>query len=100
MPPIMGAAAFLMAEYTARSPYSTYCSSKQSFRLFLYFSGAFTSQYIWKPKEAGLKGLLLRSICRSSSRRCSAKELYLLVPLIVTGHLHISTVPVPWQMRR
>ena len=77
MPPIMGAAAFLMAEYMG-IPYGQ-VALKAILPAVLYFAGIFISVHL-EAKKLGLKGL-------DKSELMPAKELlvkvYLLAPLVV-----------------
>ncbi len=77
MPPIMGAAAFLMAEYMG-IPYAQ-VALKAILPAVLYFAGIFISVHL-EAKKLGLKGL-------DKSELMPAKELlvkvYLLAPLVV-----------------
>ena len=77
MPPIMGAAAFLMAEYMG-IPYGQ-VALKAILPAVLYFSGIFISVHL-EAKKLGLKGIDKRELM-------PAKELlvkvYLLAPLVV-----------------
>ena len=77
MPPIMGAAAFLMAEYLSM-PYGE-IALKAILPAFLYFAGIFVAVHL-EAKKLGLKGI-------SRSEMVPGKELlakcYLLVPIIL-----------------
>ncbi len=77
MPPIMGAAAFLMAEYLAVS-YSE-VAVKAILPAFLYFAGIFIAVHL-EAKKLGLKGI-------DRSEMVPGKELfsklYLLVPIVL-----------------
>ena len=77
MPPIMGAAAFLMAEYTA-VPYSTIIV-KAILPAVLYFVGIFIAVHL-EAKKSGLKGISKDSLPRAVAL---IKRSYLLLPLIV-----------------
>ena len=77
MPPIMGAAAFLMAEYMG-IPYGQ-VALKAILPAVLYFSGIFISVHL-EAKKLGLKGLSRTEL--TPARQLLAK-LYLLVPLVV-----------------
>lgn len=77
MPPIMGAAAFLMAEY-ASTPYST-IAVKAIIPAFLYFSGVFIAVHL-EAKKTGLKGLS-KEYLPNFFQTLFTKG-YLLVPLI------------------
>ena len=89
MPPIMGAAAFLMAEYLSM-PYGE-IALKAILPAFLYFAGIFVAVHL-EAKKLGLKGI-------SHSEMVPGKELlakcYLLVPivlLIVLVSLNVYTM--------
>ena len=77
MPPIMGAAAFLMAEYIG-IPYGE-VALKAILPAFLYFAGIFIAVHL-EAKKLGLKGI-------SRSEMVSGKELavksYLLIPIVL-----------------
>ncbi len=77
MPPIMGAAAFLMAEYVGVS-YGT-IAVKAILPAFLYFAGIFIAVHL-EAKKLGLKGI-------SKKDMVPGKELlsksYLLIPVVV-----------------
>jgi TRAP transporter 4TM/12TM fusion protein len=77
MPPIMGAAAFLMAEYMG-IPYIT-VAAKAIVPAMLYFTGVFLTVHL-EAKRMGLKG-----IPRSELPRWSylAKNCYLILPLVL-----------------
>ena len=78
MPPIMGAAAFLMAEMT-ENPYSTIAVSA-IFPAILYFSGIFLMVH-FEAKKLGLKGLPKESI--PNFFKLILKKGYLFLPIIV-----------------
>ncbi len=89
MPPIMGAAAFLMAEYV-NLPYGE-IALKAILPAFLYFAGIFVAVHL-EAKKLGLKGI-------SRSEMVPGKELavksYLLIPivlLIVLVSLNVYTM--------
>ncbi len=77
MPPIMGAAAFLMAEYTA-VPYSTIIV-KAILPAILYFVGIFIAVHL-EARKSGLKGISKDSLPKAL---ILIKRSYLLLPLIV-----------------
>ena len=77
MPPIMGAAAFLMAEYMG-IPYGQ-VALKAILPAVLYFSGIFISVHL-EAKKLGLKGLSRSEL--TPARHLLAK-MYLLIPLVV-----------------
>ena len=77
MPPIMGAAAFLMADYVMM-PYSDIVV-KAILPAILYFAGIFISVHL-EAKKLGLRGL---SRAELPKIKPMLKKLYLLLPLIV-----------------
>ena len=77
MPPIMGAAAFLMAEYTG-VPYPT-IALLAVLPAVLYFAGIFIAVHL-EAKKLGLKGIPKEELPQF---RNLAKKLYLLAPLVV-----------------
>ncbi len=81
MPPIMGAAAFLMAE-TVGVPYSTIVT-KAILPAVLYFAGVFITVHLEAKKE-GLRGLSKAELPRLKPL---LKETYLLLPLILLIYL-------------
>lgn len=77
MPPIMGAAAFLMAEYMSL-PYST-VAVKAILPAVLYFTGIFISVHL-EAKKLGLKGVPKSELPKWSYL---AKNCYLMLPLVL-----------------
>ena len=77
MPPIMGAAAFLMADYVMM-PYSEIVV-KAILPAILYFAGIFISVHL-EAKKLGLRGLSREELPKVKPL---LKKLYLLLPLIV-----------------
>ena len=77
MPPIMGAAAFLMADYV-QLPYSTIVV-KAILPAILYFAGIFISVHL-EAKKLGLRGLTKEELPKL---RPMLKQCYLLLPLII-----------------
>ena len=77
MPPIMGAAAFLMADYV-QLPYSDIVV-KAILPAILYFAGIFISVHL-EAKKLGLRGLSRAELPRI---RPMLKQLYLLLPLVL-----------------
>ena len=77
MPPIMGAAAFLMADYV-QLPYSEIVV-KAILPAILYFAGIFISVHL-EAKKLGLRGLSKEELPKLKPL---LKKLYLLLPLIV-----------------
>ncbi|MBP1917753.1 TRAP transporter permease [Youngiibacter multivorans] len=82
MPPIMGAAAFLMAEMT-ETPYATIALSAVLPAL-LYFSGIFMMIH-FEAKKLGLKGLPKESIPKFG--KLMLKKGYLFLPIVVLSTL-------------
>ena len=78
MPPIMGAAAFLMAEYTG-VPYAK-IALLAILPASAVFRSVFISQCIWKPRSWALRGLSRDELPKFS---VLVKKIYLLLPLIV-----------------
>ncbi|MBE6931254.1 MAG: TRAP transporter fused permease subunit [Ruminococcaceae bacterium] len=81
MPPIMGAAAFLMAE-TVGVQYSTIVT-KAILPAVLYFAGVFITVHLEAKKE-GLRGLTREELPRVKPL---LKQLYLLLPLVLLIYL-------------
>ena len=77
MPPIMGAAAFLMAEYMNK-PYSE-VALRAILPAILYFSGIFIAVHL-EAKKLGLRGISKEKLPRIGKL---AKKLYLLIPLVL-----------------
>ena len=77
MPPIMGAAAFLMAEYM-NLPYKT-VAVKAILPAILYFTGIFISVHL-EAKKLGLKGVPKSELPKWSYL---AKNCYLMLPLVL-----------------
>ena len=84
MPPIMGAAAFLMADYV-QLPYSEIVV-KAILPAVLYFAGIFIAVHL-EAKKLGLRGLKKGELPRFAPLM---KQLYLLLPLILLIYL-VST---------
>ncbi len=88
MPPIMGAAAFLMIEYTNQQ--YTFIALRACLPALLYFAGIFISVHL-EAKKLGLKGIPKSEL---PSFKQVAKSWYLILPLIVLTYLIItSTMP-------
>lgn len=85
MPPIMGAAAFLMADYV-QVPYGDIVI-KAILPAILYFAGIFISVHL-EAKKMGLRGLSKEEIPKI---RPMLKDLYLLLPLILLIYLVSSS---------
>ena len=81
MPPIMGAAAFLMADYV-QLPYSDIVV-KAILPAILYFAGIFISVHL-EAKKLGLRGLSREELPKL---RPLLKKVYLLLPLILLIYL-------------
>ncbi len=81
MPPIMGAAAFLMAE-TIGVPYSS-IALRAILPAVLYFAGVFITVHLEAKKE-GLRGLTKDEL---PALKPLLKQLYLLLPLVVLIYL-------------
>lgn len=81
MPPIMGAAAFLMADYVG-VPYSN-IAVKAILPAVLYFAGIFIAVHLEAKKE-GLRGLTKEELPRIKPL---LKQTYLLLPLIILIYL-------------
>ena len=77
MPPIMGAAAFLMSEYVAE-PYSM-IAVRAILPAVLYFTGIFIAVHL-EAKKLGLKGIPREQLPKM---RVLVKKIYLLLPLVV-----------------
>ena len=84
MPPIMGAAAFLMAEYLGR-PYSDIIV-RAIVPAVLYFLGIFIAVHL-EAKKLGLKGIAPELLPRMGSL---VKDTYMLLPLIILIYLVCS----------
>ena len=81
MPPIMGAAAFLMADYV-QLPYSS-IAVKAILPAVLYFAGIFIAVHLEAKKE-GLRGLTKEELPKLKPL---LKQVYLLLPLILLVYL-------------
>ncbi|MBQ3141655.1 MAG: TRAP transporter fused permease subunit [Clostridia bacterium] len=84
MPPIMGAAAFLMADFVA-VPYSNIVV-RAILPALLYFAGIFISVHL-EAKKMGLRGLTKEELPKLKPL---LKQIYLLIPLILLIYL-VST---------
>jgi len=85
MPPIMGAAAFLMADYV-QIPYGDIVV-KAILPAILYFAGIFISVHL-EAKKLGLRGL---SRSELPKLRPLLKKIYLLIPLVLLIYLVSSS---------
>ena len=81
MPPIMGAAAFLMADYV-QIPYSQ-IAVKAILPAVLYFAGIFVAVHL-EAKKLGLRGLSKEELPRIKPL---LKQVYLLLPLVLLIYL-------------
>ena len=81
MPPIMGAAAFLMAEYMG-IPYIE-VAAKAIIPALLYFTGIFCTVHL-EAKKLGLKGIPMEELPKWSYL---AKNCYLILPLVLLVYL-------------
>ena len=77
MPPIMGAAAFLMAEYMGTSYANV--ALKAILPALLYFTGIFLSVHL-EAKQLGLKGIPRNQLPKF---KLLIRSIYLLIPLVV-----------------
>ena len=84
MPPIMGAAAFLMADYV-QTPYAN-IALKAILPAVLYFAGIFIAVHL-EAKKSGLRGLTKDEL---PQLKPLLKKVYLLLPLILLIYL-VST---------
>ncbi len=90
MPPIMGAAAFLMIEYTNQK-YS-FIALRACLPALLYFAGIFISVHL-EAKKLGLKGLSKRELPKLTN--ILKDSWYLVFPLIILVYLIINyTLPL------
>ena len=85
MPPIMGAAAFLMIEYTNKE-YS-FIALRACLPALLYFAGIFISVHL-EAKKLGLKGIPKSELPKFSE---VIKSWYLVLPLVVLTYLIIKS---------
>ena len=85
MPPIMGAAAFLMIEYTNKE-YS-FIALRACLPALLYFAGIFISVHL-EAKKLGLKGIPKSELPKF---RDVIKSWYLVLPLVVLTYLIIKS---------
>ena len=84
MPPIMGAAAFLMAEMT-NNPYS-YILTRAILPAALYFTGIFLMVH-FKAKKMGLKGLPREELPKAGM---ILPKIYLIIPLAILVYMIIN----------
>lgn len=85
MPPIMGAAAFLMIEYTNKE-YS-FIALRACLPAFLYFAGIFISVHL-EARKLGLKGIPKSELPKF---RDVIKSWYLVLPLVTLTYLIIKS---------
>ena len=85
MPPIMGAAAFLMIEYTNKE-YS-FIALRACLPALLYFAGIFISVHL-EAKKLGLKGIPKSELPKF---RDVIKSWYLVLPLVILTYLIIKS---------
>lgn len=85
MPPIMGAAAFLMIEYTNKD-YS-FIALRACLPALLYFAGIFISVHL-EAKKLGLKGIPKSQLPKFTD---VIKSWYLVLPLIILTYLIIKS---------
>ena len=90
MPPIMGAAAFLMAEFIGRGVTYWDIAKAAIIPALLYFSGIWIMTH-FEAKKLGLRGLSEEEI---PNRKEIFKKLYLLLPIVLIIVLMMSGVPV------
>ncbi|MDO5564779.1 MAG: TRAP transporter permease [Eubacteriales bacterium] len=86
MPPIMGAAAFLMVEYTGQA--YGYIAIRACLPALLYFAGIFISVHL-EAKRLGLKGISKEEL--PILKQVLIKSWFLLLPLIVLTVMIIKT---------
>lgn len=84
MPPIMGAAAFLMAEMTG-NPYS-YILVRAILPAALYFTGIFLMVHL-KAKKMGLRGLPKDELPKAKN---ILPKIYLIIPLVILVYMIIN----------
>lgn len=85
MPPIMGAAAFLMIEYTDKA-YS-YIALRACLPALLYFAGIFISVHL-EAKKLGLKGIPKSELPKFLN---VIKSWYLILPLVILTYFIITS---------
>ncbi|MEJ9281686.1 MULTISPECIES: TRAP transporter permease [Ureibacillus] len=90
MPPIMGAAAFLMVEFIGRGVTYWDIAKAAIIPAILYFSGIWIMTH-FEAKKLGLRGLSEEEI---PNRKEIFKKLYLLLPIVLIIVLMMSGVPV------
>ncbi len=90
MPPIMGAAAFLMVEFIGRGVTYWDIAKAAAIPALLYFTGIWIMTH-FEAKRLGLKGL---SDEEMPDRKEVLKKIYLLLPIILIIVLMLAGVPV------
>lgn len=90
MPPIMGAAAFLMVEFIGRGVTYWDIAKAALIPAILYFAGIWIMTH-FEAKKLGLRGLTEEEI---PNRKEVFKKIYLLIPIVLIIVLMMSGVPV------
>ncbi|WP_096549863.1 TRAP transporter permease [Ureibacillus thermosphaericus] len=90
MPPIMGAAAFLMVEFIGRGITYWEIAKAAIIPAILYFSGIWIMTH-FEAKKMGLRGLTDEEI---PNRKEIFKKLYLLIPILLIIVLMMTGIPV------
>src|SRR5690606_35105381 len=90
MPPIMGAAAFLMVEFIGRGITYWDIAKAAAIPALLYFTGIWIMTH-FEAKRLGLRGL---SDDEMPNRKEVFKKIYLLIPIVLIIVLMLSGVPV------
>lgn len=90
MPPIMGAAAFLMVEFIGRGITYWDIAKAAIIPAILYFTGIWIMTH-FEAKRLGLRGLSDEEI---PNRKEVLKKIYLLIPIVLIVVLMVSGVPV------
>ena len=90
MPPIMGAAAFLMVEFIGRGVTYWDIAKAAIIPAILYFSGIWIMTH-FEAKKLGLRGLSEEEL---PNKKEVFKKLYLLIPIVLIIVLMMSGVPV------
>lgn len=90
MPPIMGAAAFLMVEFIGRGISYWDIAKAAAIPAILYFTGIWIMTH-FEAKRLGLKGLTKEEM---PDRKMIFKKLYLLLPILLLIGLMMTTISV------
>ena len=90
MPPIMGAAAFLMVEFIGRGITYWDIAKAAAIPALLYFTGIWIMTH-FEAKRLGLRGLTDEEM---PDRKHVFKKIYLLIPIVLIIVLMVSGVPV------